>query len=248
MSFAVLMFCTLFAAAETTSRIDLATAASRNEVAVKAVASGLSSDNLRCTITNKTNKRLHVRVAPGLHFVSSDKEVQDLFTYQEMLVMLAPGASNTIKLSGFCMERSDSAPGGGETYVLKGHAGLGLHPLGDSLQKYPRIASGYGQMFVWSVTDRVTLEDITVAPEMLAGGTNIMHYVSKLTGLTPGRVTVSPNAKPTVRTFSRSTIFSYHSPVSQTASLKVYDEKGREFSVLFKDRQLLPGVVRYTVN
>lgn len=236
------------AAAKPITYLDLTAATARQDVTVSARADHLGPENLRCTLTNRTRKELPIRVPPGLHFAAGDEGAQDLFTFQEKLLVLAPGASVTVRLWGFCMEQRDHAPGVNAIYGFRGLAGRGLQPLGDSLQKYPRLAEGYGQLFVWVLTDHEPLRDLDVAPALRRGATNVLRYLSAVTGQPATHVRTSPNNRPSVRTFSRRAYLNYHSPTAQVTSVRVYGPDGHERYVVTRHWALTPGVMRYSLG
>ncbi|MBJ6110405.1 hypothetical protein JAO73_15380 [Hymenobacter sp. BT523] len=237
-----------FAQATPLPTLNLAEAAARRVVAVAARANGLGPDNLQCTLTNLTDQPVQVRVPPGLHFAAGDPSLQDVFTFEEKQLVLAPRGRGTVRLWGFCMEQHDHAPAPSVAYELRGLAGRGLQPLGDSLQKYPGLASYYGQMFVWAITDREELRDISVAPALVRGATNVMRYLSRVTGQAAARVRSSLDHRPSVRTFSKRVFITYHSPVQQVAALKVFGADGRERYTVAPRWALLPGVMRYSLG
>ncbi|UOQ96719.1 hypothetical protein MUN81_15900 [Hymenobacter sp. 5317J-9] len=244
----LLLLLVLRAEAERLPYLSLADAAAQRTVAVSAWAQGLGPDNLLCTLTNLTDQPLGVRVPPGLHFAAGNPDLQDLLTFQEKMLVLAPHARSTVRLWGFCMEQHDHAPSGNAAYALRGAAGRDLQPLGDSLQKYPGLASYYGQMFVWSVTDHEELRDISVEPALVRGATNIMRYLSRVTGRAAGRVKSSLDHRPSVRTFTKRVFVTYHSPVSQVTSLKVFGADGCERYTVAPRWVLAPGVMRYAIG
>lgn len=226
--------------------LDLVAATTAGQAAVTAQASGLGTDNLACTVTNRTGRELRLRVPPGLHFEASDPGAQDLFTYQQLLLVLAPGGTQLVRLRGFCMEKHDRAPRASLTYALQGWAGRGLRPLADSLQKYPGLADGYGQMFVWALTDREPVFDVRVVAALSRGARNVLRYIAAATGQPEAAVVQALEGTPSVRTFSKHVVLLYQSPVAQVASLKVFRADGRLVRELFANRTLAPGVARYS--
>ncbi|WP_345234092.1 hypothetical protein [Hymenobacter saemangeumensis] len=228
--------------------LNLLTAQSQQKVKVEARALGLGPDKLRCVLTNLTGQELKLRVPPGLHFAADDAGAQDIFTFEQKLLVLAPGASKEVPLWAFCMEQHDYSPRENGGYALQGLAGKGLQPLGDSLQKYPGLAEYYGQMFVWSLSDGGSLREVSVDSKLLRGAKNVLAYIGKVTGRAVPRARASNDNRPSVKTFSKRATLLYHSPTAQVATLKVYDTDGSEMYELLKDRRLTPGVVHYTVG
>ena len=243
--FAFLLLARLEAGAQT-PYTDVTAAATSGQALVTARANGLGTENLTCTFTNLSGKELRLRVPPGLHFKASDSGAQDLLTYQQVLLVLAPTESKQARLRGFCIEHHDYAPHNNLVYALNGPAGKGLKPLADSLYRYPELAEGYGQMFVWAISDRYPMYDVGIKPAHKRGATNIMRYITSVTGLPANKIVVSADARPTVRTFTKRVVMLYHSPSAQVASLKVFGANNRLVSELFSNRKLAPGVVRYT--
>jgi|GEM_PF-3429528 len=233
------------------SYLDVLAARTQQKVTVEARAQGgLGRDRLQCTITNLTGQELKLRVPPGLHFAAADAGAQDIFTFQQQLLVLAPGASKQLPLWAFCMEANDYSPGRDATYNLQGLAAKGLKPLGDSLQKYSGLADNYGQMFVWSLSDGRDMYPVHVEPALLRGAKNILRYIGKVTGRpTPAATVITPKAPPKpLKTFAKRATLFYHSPTSQLATLKVYNPDGSERNELLKNRPLTAGVVRYTIG
>jgi hypothetical protein len=248
LSFVVLLTLAFGAAAKPLPSLDLTDATARGAVAITARAQSLGPNNLRCTLANLTNQEIRLRVPPGLHFGAGDAGEQDLFTFQEKLLVLAPRAHTSIALWGFCMEQHDHAPGADAVYNFRGLADRGLQPLGDSLQKYPALADGYGQMFVWAITDQGDVADIRVAPALLRGATNVLHYLARVTGRATGTARSSLDHRPSVRTFSKRVFITYHSPVSQVTALKVFGADGEERYTVAPHWTLSPGVMRYSIT
>ena len=226
--------------------VDAVAAVAAGQALVTGQANGLGPDNLICTVTNATEQELRLRVAPGLHFEASNAGAQDLFTCQQVLLVLAPRATQQLRLRGFCMEHHDFAPSNNLAYRLRGFAGRGLQPLGDSLQKYPGLVDPYAQAFVWAVTDGYPLPAVLMPAALKAGATNTLRYLASLTGLTFVPVNLLRGERPGTRTFAKKVIMLYHSPAAQVASLKVFGSNGHEVSTLFSNRKLAPGVVHYT--
>jgi hypothetical protein len=241
-----LLLLTRLAGAGPITYLDLVAAEKARTVAIAARAQSLGPDNLHCTITNLTRQEVRLRIPPGLRFEAADAGAQDIFTFQQKLLVLAPGASQQVGLWAFCMEKHNYSPAASSGYAFRGLAGEGLQPLGDSLQKYPALAEGYGQMFVWALSDHEPLYDMRVVPALLRGANNIVRYLSSVTGQPACRVRSSTDSRPTVKTFSKRAFLLYHSPTAQVATLKVYDAEGHEKYELLKGRKLSPGVVHYT--
>lgn len=225
--------------------VDLGTAVAHQEVAVTVRVEGLGPDRLQCTVQNRTTRELRVRVAPGLHFDAGDPGIQDVFTFQERLLVLAPGARSSVRLWALCMQRGNHPPSLNAAFTFRGFADRGLQSLGDSLRKYPGLAEGYGQMFVWALTDRGDMYEVSVAPKLLRGATNVLRYLRQVTGRTLSKASVSADGRPAVKTFSKRVFVSYHNPTPQVASLKVYGADGRERYEVRRAWAIAPGVVRY---
>ena len=240
------------AAAQPSQYLDMVEATNRQMAAVRARAmGGLGHDNLACTVVNLTRKELRLRVRPGLRFESADEAAQDLFTFQEKLLVIKGHDSTRVRLRGFCMEKHNYSPRSNTVYAFRGPAGQGLQPLGDSLQKYPSLAEGYGQMFVWALSDNEPMHDVLVAPAQLRAATNVVRYISSVTGqqTTKALVARSPaEARPSVKTFAKRATLLYHSPRAQVATLRVYGADGAVVDELFKNRQLTPGVAHYVLG
>ena len=231
--------------------LDVTTATSRRLATVRARAQGgLGDDNLHCTVVNLTRKELRLRVPPGLHFTSADAGAQDLFTFQEKLLVLASRDSARVRLRGFCMERYDYSPRSNTVYACSGLAGKGLQPLGDSLQKYSGLAEEHGQMFVWALSDQSPMRDVYAAPALFRGAANILRYIGSVTGQTRAQARKNPSARsrPRIKTFAKRVNMLYHNPNAQLATLKVYGADGGLVDELFTNRKLQPGVVRYTMG
>lgn len=245
----LLLFLVRLAGAAPAPYVDMLKAVELGQLTLTAKAlNGLGPETLACGLVNTSKKELALRVPPGLHFVAADAGAQDLFTFQEQLLVLAPGASRTIRLWGFCMEKHDYVPRSPTVYTCAGRAEKGLAALGDSLQKYPSLASSYGQSFVWNLSDLETLPaELEVNPTQLRGATNIVAYLASVTGQALSRVRSSAAARaPRVKTFARRVPLLYHSPTAQTVTLQVCDAQGRRRYDLFTERRLTPGVLRYT--
>jgi len=245
--FRLLFFCMLahLATAKPAPYVSLPDATAAGQASVTAEASGLGSSNLTCTLTNLSSAELRLRVPPGLHFEGGTAGAQDLLTYQQQLLVLAPGAKQVLRLRGFCMEAHDFSPHD-LPYTLRGFAGRGLRPLADSLYKYPLLAEDYGQSFVWAVTDKYALPRVFVLPALERGATNTLRYLATLTGqpLVPANRLRGPRVG--TRTFAKKVIMLYHSPEAQVASLQVFGANNKLVSTLFSNRKLGPGVVHYT--
>ncbi|MDO7875041.1 hypothetical protein Q5H93_09895 [Hymenobacter sp. ASUV-10] len=244
-----LLFLVRLAGAAPAPPVDLLTAIGQGQVTLTAKAlNGLGPETLACILTNSGPKELPVRVPPGLHFVAADAGAQDLFTFQQQLLVLAPGASRTIRLWGFCMEKHDYVPRSPTAYTCAGRAEKGLAALGDSLQKYPGLAGSYGQSFVWHLSDGEPLPtDIEVSPAQLRGATNIVAYLASVSSQVRSRVRSSATARaPRLKTFARRVPLLYHSPTAQVATLQVCNAQGQRRYDLFTNRRLTPGVLRYT--
>jgi hypothetical protein len=245
----LLLLLVRLAGAAPASYTDMLTAVAQGQLTVTTQAlNGLGPETLACGLVNTGPKELRLRVPPGLHFVAADAGAQDLFTFQEQLLVLAPGASRTIRLWGFCMEKHDYVPRPRTVYTCAGRAEKGLAALGDSLQKYPGLAGSYGQSFVWHLSDAESLPAvIEVSPGQLRGATNIVAYLARVSGQALSRVRSSAESLgPRVKTFARRVPLLYHSPTAQTVTLQVCDAQGRRRYDLFSERRLTPGVLRYT--
>jgi hypothetical protein len=233
------------AAAGPVTYLDLVTASTEQKVKLQVTAGGLGADNLQVLIVNQTQQELPVRVAPGLHFAATNAGTQDLFTYQQQLLVLGPHGRKTIRLRGFCMEQHDHGPAN-STYTLRGWADRGLQPLGDSLFKYPALGENYGQLFVWAVTDQAPIDEISVAPALLRGAQNVLRYLSTITARPAGRAVASADPRPSVKTFTRNVYVDYHNPKAEVVSLKVYGPDGHERFTVLKAKPLRAGVVQYS--
>ncbi|MFD2721398.1 hypothetical protein ACFST9_21965 [Hymenobacter monticola] len=228
--------------------LDVVPALAQRLVTAQARSHGLGAEDLFFTLRNQTSQELRLRVPPGLHFGAGDPEAQDLFTFQERLLVLAPGASGTVRLWGFCMEQHDHAPAANSVYSLRGLAPNGLQQLGDSLQKYPKLAELYGQMFVWSLTDHEPLRDIRVPPALLRGATNVLRYLAAVSGQLAVHARSATDNRPSVKVFSKRLFINYHSPTRQVTSLRVYGPDDCERYVVARSWQLTPGVMRYRLG
>ena len=241
------------AGAQPRKYVDVVTATGQQLAAVRARAQGgLSDENLHCTVQNLTRQELRLRLPSGLHFEAADAGAQDLFTYQEKLLVLKPRDSAVVKLEGFCMELHNYSPRPNTVYACRGLASKGLQPLGDSLRKYPALAHDYGQMFVWALSDNQPVYNVAVAPNLLRGATNVLRYLARVTGKSVARASAftkgSPNVA-SVKTFAKRVHFMYHVTAAQPGTtLRVYGSDGRLVSELFKNRRLGPGVVNYTLG
>lgn len=226
--------------------IDLPAAETQQLVRLQTRVNGTGDGNLRCVVTNLSGRELRVRVAPGLHFAAADDPVQDMLTYQQQLLTLAPRATHTLRLRALCMEQHDRGPQA-SPYSLRGPAGRGLQPLADSLYKYPDLATLYGQYFVWAVTDQASLsQDIDVAPEQVRGATNVLRYLATLTGRPTGKALPRANARPSVRPFMRNVSLAYQCATPEVLTLKVFDAAGHERFTIVKDKKVPAGVVQYS--
>jgi len=245
----LLLFLVRLAGAAPAPYVELLAAIEQGQLTLTARAlNGLGPETLACGLVNTSKKELRLRVPPGLHFVAADAGAQDLFTFQEQLLVLAPGASRTIRLWGFCMEKHDYVPRSPTAYTCAGRAEKGLAALGDSLQKYPGLAGSYGQAFVWHLSDAEPLPaNIEVSPALLRGATNIVAYLASVSSQALSRVSSSATAHaPRIKTFARRVPLLYHSPTAQVATLQVCNAQGQRRYDLFTNRRLTPGVLRYT--
>jgi hypothetical protein len=186
-----------------------------------------------------------VEVVPGLHFAANDPETQDLLTYQQQLLVLAPGATRSFPLRALCMEQQDRGPAN-SPYSLRGFAGNGLRPLSDSLQKYPALADAYGQYFVWAMADQASVYDLDVAPSQLRAANNLLRYLHGTTGRPVGKAVASGAERPSIKTFTRNVAFNFHSPTAEVVSLKVFGRDGRERQTLMKSKVVPAGVQQYS--
>ena len=236
------------AAAKGGPYVDLLSASRQQLVGIAARSDGLGPGNLRCLLTNLTQQELRVRVPPGLHFAADDAAAQDIFTFQEQLLVLAPGASGTVRLWALCMEQHDHGPAFDSGYTLRGLAGRGLQPLGDSLQKYPKLAEDYGQMFVWALTDHQPLRAVSVPAALRRAATNVLRYLSATTGEPAPLVSLSVSGRPSIRTFSKQVFLVYHNPTAQVGAVSVYGANGRLLYEAVHAGKLSAGVVRYQLG
>ncbi|MGI4866038.1 MAG: hypothetical protein ACRYFZ_19095 [Janthinobacterium lividum] len=236
------------ATATTGPAVDLVAATTQQLVTVSARSNGLGPSNLRCTLTNQTAKELRVRVPPGLHFAADEEKAQDIFTFQEQLLVLAPGASGTVLLWALCMEQHDHSPAFDSEYTFRGMAGRGLQPLGDSLQKYPLLSEDYGQMFVWALTDHGQLHEVSVPAKLRRAATNVLRYLSSVTGQPAPKVIVSTDGRASIRTFSKQVFLVYHNPTAQVGAVKVYGANGRLLYEVLHNWKISAGVVRYQLG
>lgn len=226
---------------------DLTTAVQNQSVKIRAVSTGgLSGDNLKCRIRNLQKTTVYVRIPPGLHFISANSEDQDLFTVKEVLLAIEPQAEKTVLLKGFCMQASSHSPSANGIYTFNGYAPNSLKVLGDSLARYEPLAISYGQMFVWAITDHKKMYAITIGKPYLQAAKNVMKYVADLTQQPYVQVSEgATDALPSVEIFSKRTFLTFHNPVNQVASFKMFNSQGREQYVLFKDRKINHGVQEY---
>lgn len=232
----------------TAAPVDLLTALRTNQVQLRATALGLGVANVQCQLHNATKQEITVQLVPGLHFRSADGEVQELLTYQSQLIALAPGAVKLVRLQGFCMQRPRRAPGANTAVALAGLAPAPLKGMSDSLAKYDDLAPEYGQMLVWSITERETPHPMRVAPAQLRGARSLMSFVSSQAGVAPAAVNVYAKgqaAAPSIRTFSQTSSLLYQVNKPQVVSLKMYDAAGRLHSTLIDKRRVTPGTLHY---
>lgn len=245
----LLLFLARLAGAAPAPYVELLAAIAQGQLTLTAKAlNGLGPETLACGLVNISKKELRLRVPPGLHFVAADAGAQDLFTFQQQLLVLAPGASRTIRLWGFCMEKHDYVPRSPTVYTCAGRAEKGLAALGDSLQKYPALADSYAQSFVWHLSDAEPLPaEIGVSPALLRGTTNMVRYLVSVSDAALPRVySTAADRAPRIKTFARRVPLLYHSPTAQVATLQVCDAQGRRRYDLFTNRTLNPGVLHYT--
>lgn len=129
---------------------------------IKCVATGTgnySGSSMLATVKNKSDKKLFIRIPPGMIFQPADTGMQDLLIVREALMVLEPGASRTVELQGFCCRSSNRAPS----------AGISFKPIKTSDPRLTTVAEFINsnkfspdaiQSAVWCISDKHSVADI----------------------------------------------------------------------------------------
>lgn len=126
---------------------------------------GYYGDSISVFIRNDTGHTITVEVPTGLRLVPADAGVQEMVTVGQTLEVPPGGSSHLIK--AFCGEMHDRAPGGADTFEVRGEVEESLKRALTQIRRDNLGDSRDAQDYVWYLRDGQDISGNQVAQDLL---------------------------------------------------------------------------------
>jgi hypothetical protein len=162
-------------------RINLLDAVKKNILSVNAFSNGGHlGECLSLDLKNRTRQNIEVYIEPGLIFVCSDTNMQDLIAVGDMKVTIKPRTDTTLQLQAFCGKSYAHSPNFNISYRFER---LGDPKMVSVLKfiKEKKLYDVMGQSAVWMFTNNHSFSRVYdySRPDL---SNEFLQHISKITG------------------------------------------------------------------
>ncbi len=208
---------------------------------------GYTGKVISMTVNNISGQPLDLFVECGRRLDSFDTLIQDILVTGDAEFAVNTNAAKTVDLCGMCCQASNRSPSKTSKFSIGNMADTLLVKLARYIQSRKLFEDYEAQHAVWVISDKHSMASIGDAPMDLQG------YVSKLTGRPIAQYAVEYENGSDDRVFSGrikkiSAAFEYQFYSHGTATLGVYDSKGRLVNIFFNDMPHDKGVYKWNLD
>ncbi len=234
----------------TTDSLTLADALEKGYVSAEITGEGIySGDCIRVKLTNNYKKDLSVTVPAGQIFEPSDPLLQDIMIAKEEEILVEKGSNRVARLTGYCVEAGDGAPGEGSVFGVGRMATGNLLSFALFLSQKNQHKNDYAQYAVWAVSDDERLEGIgdpALAKEVakLLGKPEPQYHVQYQQ---PDQSRLLPGTPVTMQreALSMNGLFYYTLDSERPVNFELYNEDDEMIHAFFKNRKQLKGYHKF---
>ncbi|MFM8431773.1 MAG: hypothetical protein ACKOA1_03155 [Bacteroidota bacterium] len=152
---------------------------SKSVKATAVIDQGNTGTNIKVVFVNVSNKKQVFHVEAGRIFDVLDGNYQDLITVSTTEVSITPGAKGTVRLRGFCKNRTKGSPRAQNKIVLGEMATGNLLKICEHLDGKQFMDNTF-QFAVWSATDGVDIKSVYTKGDDV-GQIKVLHkFLSKV--------------------------------------------------------------------
>lgn len=193
---------------------------------------------MQMTLTNLTPQKFNVKVEAGQQLVPADTSVQTMLVTEGAEFALTASSKVKKYINALCMQMPDKSPDNSKLFSIGSMSSGSLLQMA-KLAETNKYFDTAAQMALWCITDKIEIKNI-ISSDSIKMNT-LQKFVSEATGQPMPEY---HNGKLVSKT---TTVIEGGWPKEYTATLTVYDAKGKIVKQIFKDQKFPAGFQSHTV-